>query len=250
MFGRSLAKIATPTVLGSILLLVAPAWAQSGKGKDNRVGDTDRTGQTINVNKNTQTPANQVNQAAANAAVRQAEMDAAVRMGTYGERNSAIYQRSMPYGGFGTTYSGYAYPNYYVSSYYYPYYQGAVAYPYAAVVPTAPTVPVGVQPVVPTAVQQIVPTVPTTPGLVPVSATTSVLVTVDVPPDAEIWFNGAPTAQRGTVRRYISPPLNPGMDYTYFVRARWTEGDVPIDQTRRVTVHAGDQLTVDFPYVR
>jgi len=249
-----------PTVLGSIVLLAAPAWAQSRNGKDDRNGDTNRNAQTGTIGKTAQTPAAQTNNPAANAAARRADAEAAARAGTYAERNANIYGQSVPYGGFGTSYYGYAYPNYSVSSYYYPYYGSAVTNPYASIYTAAvPTVPVATQPVVPTvpvATQTVVPPAVETvvpaaaPAVVLVSANTSVLVTVDVPPNAEVWFNGAPTAQPGTVRRYISPPLNPGMDYTYFVRARWTEDGVPIDRTRRVTVHAGDQLTVDFPYVR
>src|SRR5262249_34100881 len=100
MFGRRFARFAMPAALGSILLLAAPAWAQTGTRNEKRVGDTGRTGQAGNVNK--------TNNAAANAAVRPAEADLAVRTGTYGERNANINGRSLPYGGFGTSYYGYA----------------------------------------------------------------------------------------------------------------------------------------------
>ena len=245
MFGHRWTRIAGPTVLGTLLLLAAPAWAQAQNGNDSRTGNTSSS-------------------AAAAGAQRRAAADAAARAGSYTARNATLYGQYLPYGGFGTSYYGYAYPYYYPSSYYYPsYYDSAVAYPYVAAYTTAPAVPVAVQPVVPAAVEAVVPTtvqtaVPTTvQAVVPTAAPVvvpapgaSVVVTVDVPPDADVWFNGAPTAQKGTVRRYISPALAPGMNYTYFVRARWLEDGVAVDQTRRVTVRAGDQLTVDFPYVR
>jgi uncharacterized protein (TIGR03000 family) len=74
----------------------------------------------------------------------------------------------------------------------------------------------------------------------------SVLINVKVPLEAEIWFDNHKTAQTGTDRRFITPSLDPGRTFTYDVHARWTEGNRPVDQTRKVTVHAGDQLTVDF----
>jgi uncharacterized protein (TIGR03000 family) len=71
-------------------------------------------------------------------------------------------------------------------------------------------------------------------------------VTLRVPADADVWFNGDPTTQRGESRQFASPPLSPGRDYHYEVRARWTEGDRIVDQTRRVTVRADGRTDVDF----
>lgn len=72
-------------------------------------------------------------------------------------------------------------------------------------------------------------------------------VEVRVPsPDAQVWFDGTPTQQRGTVRTYESPELNPGRTYTYQIRARWTEGGETRDQTRTVQVQLGQQVSVDF----
>jgi uncharacterized protein (TIGR03000 family) len=257
MFEHRRTRIVGPTVLGALLVLAAPAWAQAQNGNDSRSGGAIGTAQSTS---------------AAAEAQRRAEAAAAARAGGYTERNATLYGRYLPYGGFGTTYYGYGYPYYYPSSYYYPsYYDSAVAYPYVAAYTAAPAGAVAVQPVVPATVQAVVPTpvqavVPTTvPAVVPATvqpvvptaapvmvpaAGASVIVTVDVPPDADVWFNGAPTAQKGTVRRYISPVLAPGMNYTYYVRARWMEDGVAVDQTRRVSVRAGDQLTVNFPYVR
>ena len=71
-------------------------------------------------------------------------------------------------------------------------------------------------------------------------------ITVIVPADAEVFFDGNPTKQTGTQRVFDSPPLKPGSRYTYSVRARWTADGRPVDQTRSVPVRAGAQIRVDF----
>jgi uncharacterized protein (TIGR03000 family) len=79
------------------------------------------------------------------------------------------------------------------------------------------------------------------------SRDTSVLVKVHVPdPNAEIWFEGSKTSQHGTVREFQSPPLDPGRQYTYTVRARWMENGREVDRSRAVQVQGGQQVHVDF----
>jgi uncharacterized protein (TIGR03000 family) len=73
-----------------------------------------------------------------------------------------------------------------------------------------------------------------------------VLITMRVPPNAQVWFDNDKTAQTGVVRSYISPPLNPNGDFAYHVRVQWTENGRPVDRTRKVDVHAGDRLFVNF----
>jgi uncharacterized protein (TIGR03000 family) len=72
-------------------------------------------------------------------------------------------------------------------------------------------------------------------------------IEVWVPADAAIWFDGARTTQTGTVRQFVSPPVTPGHDYTYVVRATWQENGREVTQSRRITVHAGDQVSIAFP---
>jgi uncharacterized protein (TIGR03000 family) len=72
------------------------------------------------------------------------------------------------------------------------------------------------------------------------------LIAVRVPPEAEIWFDGKKTSQAGPVRRFETPPLEPGNDYSYEVRARWNENGREVDRTRKVMVHAGDRLALNF----
>lgn len=63
--------------------------------------------------------------------------------------------------------------------------------------------------------------------------------------DAEVWISGEPTRQRGRVRVYESPPLEPG-SYSYTVRARWREDGRDREETRTIRFHPGDSMTVDF----
>src|SRR5689334_3204910 len=67
-----------------------------------------------------------------------------------------------------------------------------------------------------------------------------------VPADAEVWFDGAKTAQGGSYREFVSPPLRPGHQYSYDIRVRWMDGGREVDRTRRVTFYAGDQVNLDF----
>jgi uncharacterized protein (TIGR03000 family) len=54
-------------------------------------------------------------------------------------------------------------------------------------------------------------------------------------------------AQTGPVRVMDTPPLAAGQRYTYTVRARWTEGGRPVDQTQTVGFAPGDRIDVTFP---
>ncbi len=72
-------------------------------------------------------------------------------------------------------------------------------------------------------------------------------VEVRVPaPDAQVFFDGAATQQRGMDRMFISPPLTSGQNQTYSIEARWTENGRPVDMTKSVTVTPGRTATVDF----
>jgi len=147
------------------------------------------------------------------------------------------------YGGWGGLYSAYSYPSYgYASSY--PY--GYSSYSYPSYSYYTPSYSYAVQPSTfayegtPASSESFYP---------PESAVqdNDVHIKVNVPsPDAQVWFEGAPTQQRGTVREFESPPLTPGQNYTYHIRARWMENGQLRDQTRNVIVQAGQHLMVDF----
>jgi uncharacterized protein (TIGR03000 family) len=79
-----------------------------------------------------------------------------------------------------------------------------------------------------------------------VQAVSTAHVTVRVPANATLWFNGSLTTSTGSVREFQSPSLSPGR-YTYAIRARWTENGRDITQTQQVAVSPGADMTVDFP---
>jgi uncharacterized protein (TIGR03000 family) len=75
----------------------------------------------------------------------------------------------------------------------------------------------------------------------------TVLVEVRVPTDdSEVTVEGKVMVRQGTVRRYVSPSLVSGARYVYEVRASWVENEVEINETRRISVRAGQRVTVDF----
>ncbi len=61
-----------------------------------------------------------------------------------------------------------------------------------------------------------------------------------VPENAQIWFDGEPTRQRGVLREYESPPLQAGRKYTYHVRIVWFEGGHWVSETKEVPVAVGE----------
>ncbi len=71
-------------------------------------------------------------------------------------------------------------------------------------------------------------------------------VNVVVPPNAQVTFEGQPTTQTGMFRRYQSPPLDPGKEFTYDIQARWNQNGKEVTQDRHVRVRAGQQAMVDF----
>jgi uncharacterized protein (TIGR03000 family) len=78
------------------------------------------------------------------------------------------------------------------------------------------------------------------------AADNSAHLNVQVPANAQVWIEGAKTTQTGTDRLFTSPPLTPGTNYSYDVRARWLDNGKPVDRTKTVVVHAGDRLDVNM----
>jgi uncharacterized protein (TIGR03000 family) len=71
-------------------------------------------------------------------------------------------------------------------------------------------------------------------------------IRMKLPGDAEVWVEGIKTSQRGPVRSFVSPPLDPDKRSSYQVRARWTEDGRIVEQTRQVNLRANTWTTVDF----
>jgi uncharacterized protein len=73
-----------------------------------------------------------------------------------------------------------------------------------------------------------------------------VRVTINVPADAEVWFDGVKTKQTGTSRTFVSAPLAPGK-YSYEVRVLWTKDGRAFSQTQQVDVQPGANVELTFP---
>jgi uncharacterized protein (TIGR03000 family) len=71
-------------------------------------------------------------------------------------------------------------------------------------------------------------------------------VVVQLPADAELWFQGQKTDLKGAERTFTSPPLERGASYTYDVKARWTEDGQPVEKAQSIKVRAGERTTVKF----
>jgi uncharacterized protein (TIGR03000 family) len=72
------------------------------------------------------------------------------------------------------------------------------------------------------------------------------LIILRVPANAEVFFEGKQTSQTGRFRSFVTPALESGRDYSYEIRARWTEGGRTVEQTRKINIRAGDRLTLNF----
>lgn len=81
-----------------------------------------------------------------------------------------------------------------------------------------------------------------TPGPAPGCA----VLRLRVPADADVWFGGAPTFQRGVERLFVTPSIEPGRAGYYEVRVRWQEAGRPRECTEIVPVYENDRRTVDF----
>lgn len=74
------------------------------------------------------------------------------------------------------------------------------------------------------------------------------MIEVSLPdPNAVVWIDGAETASRGTSRRYESPVLEAGWNYSYSIRAAWTtdDGETRVIE-RQVPLSPGGRVIVDF----
>ena len=145
--------------------------------------------------------------------------------------------------GYGLGYPWY-YGNYYTGGYYSPaYYDNGYDYappayspnyyPYAGAPATAAT-------------PYSYPSVAPVPDSSAVPNENAIYVRVQVPPDADVWFDGQKTSQKGPVRFFESPPVDPGRQYVYHIRARWNQDGSVVDQTREANVWAGDKFSIDF----
>jgi uncharacterized protein (TIGR03000 family) len=76
-----------------------------------------------------------------------------------------------------------------------------------------------------------------------------VLLIAHVPEHAQVWLMGRRMRQKGTMRQYLSPPLNPGKHYTYQARVRWVEDGRWVEEQVKVHVQAGESHCLDVQSV-
>jgi uncharacterized protein (TIGR03000 family) len=74
-----------------------------------------------------------------------------------------------------------------------------------------------------------------------------IYVEIRVPADAVIWFDGIRTAQTGTLRYFVSPPVATTYEYRYEVYAQWTVDGRVVNQSHVITAAAGEHVTIAFP---
>jgi uncharacterized protein (TIGR03000 family) len=68
-------------------------------------------------------------------------------------------------------------------------------------------------------------------------------------PAAQVFFDDRATTQQGTVRQYVTPPLEADKEYTYQVRIRWSPNGAnsqPLEETRQVQVKAGGRVQLEL----
>jgi uncharacterized protein (TIGR03000 family) len=170
--------------------------------------------------------------------------------------NEAQAQRGG-HGGWGGYHGGYYHGGYYYGPYHHygygPYYGfgigiGFYGYPYGAYAPyygvygyAPPTV------VVSPPDGYASPTPPSTTPQNPPQRDNAAHLQLMVPENAEVWVDGAPTKQTGTVREFTSPPLELGKSYTYMISVRYRGANgQPVNDTRPIHVRANDWFSIDF----
>ena len=86
----------------------------------------------------------------------------------------------------------------------------------------------------------------TAPSVPSLSTDDRAVVTVNVPADAKLWFDGVPTQSTGAMRHFDSPPLIPGHRYTYDIVARWNQNGREMT-TRTGRGNRGHKNRREFP---
>jgi uncharacterized protein (TIGR03000 family) len=74
----------------------------------------------------------------------------------------------------------------------------------------------------------------------------AVLLNVQVPENAKVWIDGAPTTSTGLSRSFVTPSLTPGRQFTYEVKAQWNDGTQQVTRTRRIPVQAGQAIDINL----
>jgi uncharacterized protein (TIGR03000 family) len=89
---------------------------------------------------------------------------------------------------------------------------------------------------------------PAAPKTTSTSAENSGVLTVWVPYDAKVTVNGLDTRSTGSKRQFVSYGLKPGLSYKYVVRAQVVRDGQLVEDTRTVTLTAGQITAVAFGF--
>ncbi len=79
----------------------------------------------------------------------------------------------------------------------------------------------------------------------PLPANKAILV-VRLPAGANLTVDDSRTKQTGAERVFVTPPLPPGKDFKYTLKATWRDGDRNRVVVREAAVRAGSRTTIDF----
>lgn len=93
------------------------------------------------------------------------------------------------------------------------------------------------------------PSLPATdaPATNPTRSANAAYLQLIVPRNAEVLVDGGKTTQQGSIREFVSPPLDPEKSFTYTIAVHDTDANgKPIEENRSIRVHANDQLRIDF----
>jgi len=71
------------------------------------------------------------------------------------------------------------------------------------------------------------------------------VVTLD-DPEAAVIINGKRTRQKGKVRRFVTPELQPGETFRARIRVRWDRDGDEVERTQEVTVRGGQVKQLAF----
>jgi uncharacterized protein (TIGR03000 family) len=71
-------------------------------------------------------------------------------------------------------------------------------------------------------------------------------VTIELPADAKLLFNGMPATGAGATRTFATPPLEAGQDYGYDLTAEVVRNGRVVTVTERVVVRAGETARVSL----
>jgi len=67
-----------------------------------------------------------------------------------------------------------------------------------------------------------------------------------VPPGAKLTVNNKATRSSSTTRKFVSPPLQPGKDFYYTLKAEFRRDGQPVTVTKRIAVRAGQETLIEL----